>query len=97
RVQGFMGAFALLVIATFLLALLVPAFDYALEEWYITSPALNIPNTFRVAAIPFGMVAMLGIVIAYALKSCSWRDLVVAAILIAAITGALWFFSPSLV
>ncbi len=97
RVQGFMSAFALLVVATFLISLMVPAFDYALEEWYITSPALNIPSTFRVAAIPFGMVAMLGIVIAYALKSSSWRDLVVAALLIAAIAGALWFFSPSLV
>jgi tripartite ATP-independent transporter DctM subunit len=97
RIQGFMEAFALLVIATFLLCLMVPAFDYALEEWYITSPALNIPNTFRVAAIPFGMVTMLGIVIAYALKSSSWRDLAVAALLIIAIAGVLWFFSPSLV
>lgn len=97
RIQGFMGAFALLVVATFLLSLMVPAFDYALEEWYITSPALNIPSTFRVSAIPFGMVAMLAIVIAYALKSCSWRDLIVAALLIAAVAGALWFFSPSLV
>lgn len=97
RIQGFMGAFALLVVATFLLSLMVPAFDYALEEWYITSPALNIPSTFRVSAIPFGMVAMLAIVIAYALKSCSWRDLIVAALLIAAVAGVLWFFSPSLV
>jgi tripartite ATP-independent transporter DctM subunit len=97
RIQGFMEAFALLVIAAFLLSLMVPAFDYALEEWYITSPALNIPNTFRVAAIPFGMVAMLGIVIAYALKSASWRDLAVAALAIAAIACALWFFSPSFV
>jgi tripartite ATP-independent transporter DctM subunit len=97
RIQGFMEAFALLVIAAFLLSLMIPAFDYALEEWYITSPALNIPNTFRVAAIPFGMVAMLGIVIAYALKSASWRDLAVAALAIAAIACALWFFSPSFV
>src|SRR4051794_31032289 len=43
------------------------------------------------------MVSMLGIVIAYALKSSSWRDLVVAALLIAVLAGALWFFSPSLV
>jgi tripartite ATP-independent transporter DctM subunit len=40
---------------------------------------------------------MLGIVIAYALKSSSWRDLAVAALLIIAIAGVLWFFSPSLV
>jgi tripartite ATP-independent transporter DctM subunit len=36
-------------------------------------------------------------VIAYALKSASWRDLAVAALAIAAIACALWFFSPSFV
>ena len=35
RVQRFVDAFAPLVIATFLLALVPPAFDYALEEWFI--------------------------------------------------------------
>ena len=54
RVQRFVEAFALLVIATFLLSLVAPAFDYAMEEWYITTPALEVPNTFRAAAIPFG-------------------------------------------
>ena len=97
RVQRFVEAFAPLVIATFLLALVPPAFDYALEEWYITTPALEIPNTFRAAAIPFGMVAMLAIVVAYALRNSSWRDLLVSALVIAAIAAVLWSFSPSLV
>ena len=52
RLQQFVEALAPLVVAAFLLALIVPAFEYASEEWSITSPALNIPNTFRVAAIP---------------------------------------------
>jgi tripartite ATP-independent transporter DctM subunit len=97
RVQRFVEAFALAVIATFLLSLVVPAFDYAMEEWYITTPALEIPNTFRAAAIPFGIVAMLGIVLAYAIRTATWRDLLVAALVIAAIAGLLWFFSPTLV
>jgi tripartite ATP-independent transporter DctM subunit len=97
RAQRFVEAFALAVIATFLLSLVVPAFDYAMEEWYITTPALEIPNTFRAAAIPFGIVAMLGIVLAYAIRNAYWRDLLVAALVIAAIAGLLWFFSPTLV
>ena len=92
-----METFGLLVVASFLLALVAPAFDYAMEEWYITTPALEIPNTFRAAAIPFGMVAMLGIVLAYAFRTSSWRDLIVSALIIALIAGLLWYFSPSLV
>src|SRR5918997_1105006 len=72
RAQRFVEAFGLLVIATFLLSLVPPAFDYAMEEWYITTPALEIPNTFRAAAIPFGMVAMLGIVVAHAIRTSTW-------------------------
>ena len=39
--------------------MLRPAIEYVIEESYITSAALNIPNSFRVAAIAFGIVAML--------------------------------------
>src|SRR5918993_381720 len=67
RAQRFVEAFAPLVIAAFLLSLVPPAFDYAMEEWFITTPALEIPNAFRAAAIPFGMVAMLVIVLTYAI------------------------------
>jgi tripartite ATP-independent transporter DctM subunit len=97
RAQRFVETFGLLVIATFLLSLIAPAFDYAMEEWYITTAALEIPNTFRAAAIPFGMAAMLGIVLAYALRTSTWRDLIVSALVIAVLAGLLWYFSPSLV
>jgi len=97
RLQQFLGAFAPLVIAAFLVALIVPAYEYASDEWFITLPALNIPNTFRVAAIPVGMVAMLVIVVAYAFRTAKWRDLLAAAALIAAIAAGLWFASPALV
>ena len=97
RLQRFVEALAPLVAAAFLLALIVPAFEYAFEEWSITSPALNIPNTFRVAAIPIGMVAMLAIVVVYAGRTADRRDLLMAAFLIAVVTAILWFLSPTLV
>jgi tripartite ATP-independent transporter DctM subunit len=97
RLQRFIDALAPLVVAAFLLALIVPAFDYAWEEWFIISPALNIPNTFRVAAIPFGMAMMLAIVVVYAVRTAERRDLLLAAVLIAAVAAVLWFFSPALV
>jgi tripartite ATP-independent transporter DctM subunit len=97
RARGFVEAFAALVVAAFLAGLIPSAFDYALEEWFITTPALNIPNTFRVSAIPFGMVTMLAVVLAYAVRTCRWRDLALAGLLLLAIGAALWLASPSLV
>ena len=97
QARGFVEAFGALVVAAFLAGMIPSAFDYASEEWFITSPALNIPNTFRVSAIPFGMVMMFGIVVAYALRRSRWRDLALAATLLAAIGLALWLLSPTLV
>ena len=31
-----------------------PAYDYAYEESYIVTPALEIPNVWRAAALPVG-------------------------------------------
>ena len=57
-----------LVGAAVLVALLPHAVEYTMDEWFITTPALGIPNSFRVAAIPFGIVLMLVLALrAYAL------------------------------
>jgi tripartite ATP-independent transporter DctM subunit len=96
RLQGFVQTLALLVVATFLIVMVQPAVEYVTEEWYVTSPALNIPNSFRVAAIAFGIVTMLVLVLAYAVKTSTVRDLAIAAALIGAAAGAFWLLSPTL-
>jgi tripartite ATP-independent transporter DctM subunit len=96
RLRGHIQAFALLVTATFLGALLHPAVEYAMEEWYIRTPALGIPNTFRVAAIPFGIAAMLAITLVYAARTASLSSLVLAAGVIAAAACLFWALSPGL-
>jgi len=42
----------------FLLMIAWPAYDYAYEESYITTPALQIANSFRAAALPVGIAIM---------------------------------------
>ena len=96
RLRGHIQAFALLVTATFLGALLHPAVEYAMEEWYIRTPALGIPNTFRVAAIPFGIAAMLAITLVYAARTASLSSLLLAAGVIAAAACLFWALSPGL-
>ena len=96
RAQAFINTLSLLVMAAFLLVMLQPAVEYVMEEWYVTSPALNIPNSFRVSAIAFGLFAMLGLVLSYAVKTSTIRDLAVAAALIGAVAGLFWLLSPAL-
>jgi tripartite ATP-independent transporter DctM subunit len=95
--QSFVQTLGSLVVATFLAVLIPFAVEYAGEEWFITSPALNIPNSFRVAAIPFGMVVMLALVLTYVVRTSRPRDILVSALILGAIAGTLWIISPDLV
>jgi tripartite ATP-independent transporter DctM subunit len=96
RVQGFVQTLGLVLTATFLLVILQPAVDYVTEEWYVTSAALNIPNSFRVSAIAFGIFVMLSFIVAHAVKTSTVQDLAVSVVLVAAIAAALWLLSPTL-
>src|SRR6201987_4767836 len=42
----------------FLLLIVRPAYEYAYEESFITTPALQIPNIWRAAALPVGICLM---------------------------------------
>lgn len=79
RLRQFFETFALLAIAAFLAAMVYPAIDYAIEESYVTSAALNIPNSWRVSAIATGIILMLLLALRYAIKTSRPRDLLFAA------------------
>jgi tripartite ATP-independent transporter DctM subunit len=96
RIQGFVHALALVAIVAFLLALIHPAIIYAQEEWFVKSPALNIPNTYRVSALAFGIVAMLAILITYATQTVSRSNLFAAVFVVSAFAAACWLGSASL-
>ncbi len=96
RLREFVQAFALVAMAGLLLALIGPAIDYAVDEWAIRTPALDMPNAFRVGSIAAGFIAMLVIIAVYAGRSARKTDLLLAAVLVAAIAGACWLLSPQL-
>lgn len=97
KIQGFVHALALVAIAAFLLALIHPAMIYAQEEWFVKSPALNIPNTYRVSALAFGILAMFCILVTYALRTVSLRNLAAALVLVSVLTGICWLSSGALI
>lgn len=97
RRRNLIDAIGIVVVAAVLVSLLPHAVEYTMDEWFITTPALGIPNSFRVAAIPFGIVLMLVLAIRYALRSPDLRHLILALFVVGAIAGVLWYFSPQLV
>ncbi len=95
RLRGFVETFALLAAAAFLAAMVYPAIDYAIEESYVTSAALNIPNSWRVSAIATGVILMLLLALRYAVKTARPRDLVLAALLVAGLGLLFWLGTPT--
>jgi tripartite ATP-independent transporter DctM subunit len=87
RARDAVNALALAAVVAFLVGMLHPAWEYTREEWAITTPALGIPNSFRVASIGFGLLAMLVVVLGYAWRSVQPRNLVVAAAVVAALAA----------
>ena len=96
RVRGFVHALALVAIAAFLIALIHPAIIYAQDEWFVKTPALDLPNTYRVSALAFGILAMLGVLAVYASHTVSKANLLGASVVVAAFAAACWFGSDFL-
>ncbi|HSW19796.1 MAG TPA: TRAP transporter large permease subunit, partial [Ramlibacter sp.] len=61
RMREFLETFGEALVLAFLLLLVGPAMEYITEEWAITTPALEIRHSWRVAAIEVGVVLMLAI------------------------------------
>jgi len=97
RFQGFVRAAALAAIGAFLVFLVKPAIEYVKSESVVISPALNIPNSYRVSALAVGIFAMIAIVAMHAMKTQRIRELAAGVAFVAGVGVALWLLSPQLV
>ncbi len=97
RWQAFFDALGMAATSAFLLLLIMPGVDYAVDQDFITSPALSIPDSWRTAALPVGVGLML--LVALLRLATSARPLVIlaAVLTVAAVAAALWFAAPILV
>lgn len=94
RWRGYVQAFALAAVAAMLLVLAGPALEYARDEWAIRTPELGLPNALRVSAIAFGLLAMLALLVAFALRTVRGVELAAAVALLTAIGLACWLGKP---
>lgn len=88
--------FGLVVALTFLLLLIVPSFRFTLHEHIITTPALGLPNSLRVASVPVGFMLMILIALSRLWATASVRHLSVAVVSVALVAGLLFEMTPLL-
>ncbi|MDE2364492.1 MAG: TRAP transporter large permease subunit [Hyphomicrobiales bacterium] len=97
RGRMFFEALALVVGLVFVAGVLQPALDYALEEMAITTPALEISNAWRAAALPIGLTLILVIGLLRIGRLYRLVDVAMACALVALIGAALWLAHPALI
>lgn len=95
RAREFFDAFASVATFLFILAMWYPALEYALDERQITTPALEISNIWRAAALPVGSALMAIAALARIARSSIFATLTSASVILT-VTTLLWGISSSL-
>ncbi len=74
----------------FLLMIVWPAYDYAYEESFITTPALQILNSWRAAALPVGIGLMALFALLRLARAGDFRTVLGAILSVAVVIAAFW-------
>jgi tripartite ATP-independent transporter DctM subunit len=78
----------------FLLLIAGPAYQYAYEESFITTPALQIPNTWRAAALPVGVCLMAMFALLRLVRVGDIRLVLRAVLSVALLIAVFWLATP---
>jgi tripartite ATP-independent transporter DctM subunit len=64
NVRNILGAISIAAVLAFLLFIIEPAYEFASEELFVTTPALELSNAWRASALPvgLGLMALMGII-----------------------------------
>lgn len=92
--RGFLEAIALAAAFGFLLLVGHHAYEYASEEAMIVTPALEISNAWRAAALPVGMFLMLAVAVLRMLREGSLRVMLAAVATVGVLVLAFWLAQP---
>ncbi|MGY4405705.1 TRAP transporter large permease [Bradyrhizobium sp. USDA 3315] len=96
RLWAYLDVVATCAALAFLILIVRPAYEYAYEESFITTPALQISNTWRAAALPVGTCLMALFALLRLARVGDFKTFLLAALTVAALIGAFWLAQPML-
>jgi tripartite ATP-independent transporter DctM subunit len=94
--RAYLDVFATSAALAFLLLIVLPAYDYAYEESFITTPALQIPNIWRAAALPVGIALMAVFAFLRLARTEDIKILLSAVLSVVLIMAVFWLAQPLL-
>ena len=92
--RAFLDVVAVAAPLLFLLLIGWPAFEYAIEEAAITTPALGLPNIWRAAALPVGIALMAAFALLRLGREGELRRVLAALALVLAVAAVFWLGAP---
>ena len=87
---------AMVAAMTFLLLIFPSAYEFAADEIPVTTPAMQISDAWRAAALPVGFAIMMAIGLIRLLEAGGWRHIAGAVVASALIVGGLYLLQPTL-
>lgn len=96
RVRAFLDVVAIATALAFLLLVLHPAYEFAADEAFVTTPALEIPNSWRAAALPVGIVLMILVGLIQLFRTGTVRDVILAVATVGVIVFVIALVGPNL-
>ena len=94
RRRAWVETLGVVVIIVFAVLLLEPAWDHIVDQWVVTTPALEWHDGVRVAAIGVGSVLLLLIALARLAERASWGDALGCIVLVGVVALGLWLLKP---
>ena len=94
RRRAWVEALGVVVTIVFALLMLEPSYEHFIDQWVVTTPALEWRDGVRVAAIGVGCALLLVIALARLAERASLLDALSCLVLVAVIVGGLWWAKP---
>jgi len=94
RMRAYLDLVAICAALAFLLLIVHPAYEYASEEGVITTPALQISNAWRAAALPVGTCLMAFFALLRLVRFGELKLVLLAALSVAIVIGLFWLAQP---
>src|SRR5271169_1840318 len=92
--RAYLDVVATCAALAFLLMIVAPSYQYAYEESFITTPALQISNTWRAAALPVGVCLMALFALLRLARVGDVRLVLRAALSVALLVAIFWLATP---